>query len=113
MERSFYERAVGYTFDAVKVMVCNGAPVLVPYCEHVPPDSRAGEFWLTNRRPDCWKNKRSIEHNEAIESPIRILAEQISGTPSARAFQNQRPSSPSRLNQTRLGHSNGRRTCRA
>ena len=36
-------------------------------------------FWLTNRRPNRWKKKRSIEHDEAIGSPIRILAEQISG----------------------------------
>ena len=79
VERSMFERAVGYTFDSVKVMVCNGAPVLVPCREHVPPDPRAGEFWLTNRRPDRWKHKQSIEHNGAADSPIRILAEQISG----------------------------------
>ena len=79
VERSMFERAVGYTFDTVKVIVCNGAPVLVPYRQHVPPDPRAGEFCLTNRRPDRWKHKHNVEHNETTDSPIRILAEQISG----------------------------------
>jgi hypothetical protein len=79
VERSFYERAVGYTFDSVKVMQSNGAPLIVPHREHVPPDTRACEFWLTNRRPDRWKNKQSLEHNEAADSPIRLLAQQISG----------------------------------
>ena len=72
VERSVFERAVGYTFDSVKVMMCNGAPVKVRYLKHIPPDPRAGEFWLTNRRPDRWKHNRSIEHNEAPESPTRI-----------------------------------------
>lgn len=39
-------------------------PVYTPFLEHVPPDPRAGEFWLTNRAPDRWKNKQRIEHSE-------------------------------------------------
>lgn len=47
----------------------------------MPPDPRAGEFWfwLTNRASDRWKHNQKIEHNEAIDSPLRLLAEQISG----------------------------------
>ena len=76
-----FERAVGYTHDSVKVFLPAGAskPVYAPYLKHVPPDPRAGEFWLTNRAPDRWKHKQNIEHNEATDSPLRLLAEQISG----------------------------------
>ena len=81
VERSMFERAVGYTHDSVKIFLPAGAnkPVYAPYLKHVPPDPRAGEFWLTNRAPDRWKNKQNIEHNEATDSPLRMLAEQISG----------------------------------
>lgn len=81
VEHSMFERAVGYTHEAMKIFMPAGAekPVYAPYLEHVPPDPRAGEFWLTNRAPDRWKNKQSIEHNEAADSPIRLLAQQISG----------------------------------
>ncbi|OPH82894.1 hypothetical protein [Nitrobacter vulgaris] len=81
VERSMFERAVGYTHESTKIFLPAGAskPVYAPYLEHVPPDPRAGEFWLTNRAPDRWKHKQKIEQNEATDSPLRLLAEQISG----------------------------------
>ena len=81
VERSIFERAVGYTHDSVQILLPAGAnePLYAPYLEHVPADPRAGEFWLTNRAPDRRKHKQKIEHNEAADSPLRLLAEQISG----------------------------------
>jgi len=40
VERSLYERANGYSYDAVKIFMPAGAqkPVYAPYVEHVPPD---------------------------------------------------------------------------
>jgi hypothetical protein len=40
VERSLYERANGYNYEAVKIfMPANRAkPVYAPYIEHVPPD---------------------------------------------------------------------------
>jgi hypothetical protein len=53
VERSLYQRAVGYSHDAVKVFMPAGAkkPVYAPYVEHVPRDVTACLFWLKNRRP--------------------------------------------------------------
>ena len=52
VERSLYERANGYSYDAVKIFMPAGAkkPVYAPYIEHVPPDVTAAIFWLKNRR---------------------------------------------------------------
>lgn len=82
VEHSMFERAVGYTHESTKIFLPAGAskPVYAPYLEHVPPDPRAGEFWLTNRAPDRWKNKQNVEHNEAEDSPIRQFAKQLMGT---------------------------------
>jgi hypothetical protein len=51
VERSLYERANGYTYDAVKIFMPAGAkkPVYAPYVEHVPPDT-TGRPWSTARR---------------------------------------------------------------
>lgn len=54
---SLYHRAVGYTFEAVKIFNANGAPLVVPYREHVPPDTTAAIFWLKNRRPEEFRDK--------------------------------------------------------
>lgn len=65
VERSLYNRATGYTFDAVKIMTVAGEAVTVPYREHMPPDVTACIFWLKNRRRDEWRDRyeHDLEHN--------------------------------------------------
>ena len=63
VEMSLYRRAIGYTFDAIKVFMPAGhvAPVIVDVVEHVPPDTTAAIFWLKNRRRDLWRDKQELE----------------------------------------------------
>jgi hypothetical protein len=63
VERSLYQKAVGYSYDAVKIFMPAGAkkPVIVPYVEHVPPSDVAGIFWLKNRDPAHWRDAWQIE----------------------------------------------------
>lgn len=70
VERSLYARATGYSFDAVKIMQYEGAPVVVPYREHAPPDTTAAIFWLKNRRPDQWRDKSTQELTGANGAPL-------------------------------------------
>lgn len=61
--RSLYRRAVGYSFDTVKIFKPAGEdPTIVPYREHVPPDTTAAIFWLKNRRREDWRDKVDHEH---------------------------------------------------
>jgi hypothetical protein len=64
VQRSLYERANGYTYDAVKIFMPAGAkkPVYAPYREHVPPDVTAAIFWLKNRDPANWRDAWQMEH---------------------------------------------------
>ena len=52
-----YSRAVGYTYETTRVVLCKGEPVVLPHTVHKPPDVRAGTFWLRNRRPDQWGDR--------------------------------------------------------
>jgi hypothetical protein len=63
-ERSLYERANGYNYQAVKIfMPANRQkPVYAPYIEHVPPDVTAGIFWMKNRDPQHWRDSQQLEH---------------------------------------------------
>ncbi len=61
VERSLYNRAVGYSFDSIKVFQFQGQIVEAPVVEHVPPDTTAGIFWLKNRRPELWRDVKAIE----------------------------------------------------
>ena len=63
VERSLYQRAVGYSYDAVKIFCDkNGKVTRVPYREHVPPDFTAHIFWLKNRDPAHWRDAWQMEH---------------------------------------------------
>lgn len=60
VERSLYAKATGYTHEAVKIFQYEGEPVIVPYREHIPPDTTAAIFWLKNRRPAEWRDRQEI-----------------------------------------------------
>lgn len=59
VERSLYQKAIGYEQDAVKVFMPAGAgePVYAPIRERVAADTAAAIFWLKNRRKEKWRDK--------------------------------------------------------
>ncbi len=56
--QKLFHRAIGYKHKAVKIFNQQGVPLIVDYTEHYPPDTTACIFWLKNRRPDLWRDKR-------------------------------------------------------
>jgi hypothetical protein len=70
VERSLYQRAVGYTHDATHFTSFQGAVTATPYRNHCPPDVVAQIFWLKNRRPDLWRDKQIQEVTGADGSPL-------------------------------------------
>lgn len=66
VERSLYQRAVGYTYDSEKVFQFQGEIIRAPIREHVPPDTAAASLWLRNRRKDDWRDKQDHEHTGGI-----------------------------------------------
>ncbi len=68
VERSLYQRAVGYEQEAVKIFMPAGAeaPVYAPYRERIAPDTAAAIFWLKNRRKDQWRDRIENEHTHKL-----------------------------------------------
>jgi hypothetical protein len=77
VQRSLYHRAIGYSFDAVKILMVNGEPQSVPYREHVPPDTTAAIFWLKNRRPKEWRDKQEVEHSGFMTPGVMTLEQLV------------------------------------
>lgn len=70
---SLYRRALGYSHDAVKIMTLAGAIEKVAYTEHYPPDTTACIFWLKNRQPQLWREKREDVDPEDVDvSPVTV-----------------------------------------
>lgn len=74
VERSLYQRAVGYTHDATHFSSFQGTVTATPYRNHCAPDVTAQIFWLKNRRPDLWRDKQELDHKSSDGSmtPQRI-----------------------------------------
>ncbi len=66
VERAFYQRAVGYTFESEKVFQFQGQIVRADVREHVPPEPGAAFNWLKNRRGERWRDKQDIEHTGRV-----------------------------------------------
>jgi len=72
--QSLYRRAIGYEHEAVKIVADakSGAEHVVPYIERYPPDTTAAIFWLKNRRPGAWRDKREHEHTGPEGGPVEV-----------------------------------------
>ena len=77
VERSLFQRAVGYTFEAEKIFNYKGEIVRAQTREHVPPDTTAQIFWLKNRRKAEWRDRVetavTVGFTEEFESFIKDL----------------------------------------
>lgn len=70
VERSLYNRAVGYTFESEEVFCQNGQVTRVPVVKHVEPNVTAQIFWLKNRRRTNWRDKVDHEVTGKDGGPI-------------------------------------------
>lgn len=88
VERSLYQRAVGYEQDEVKIFMPGGAtePVYAPFRAKVAPDVTAAIFWLKNRRSQDWRDVKAQEHSgpnggaiplKAIEWNVRDVSNKV------------------------------------
>lgn len=75
-EATLYKRATGYSHGAVKIFMPAGAeePVYAPYIEHLPPDVGALKLWLTNRRPEQWRDRVQQEITGKDGGPLETKA---------------------------------------
>lgn len=74
VERSLFARANGYEHDEVDIRVVGQEIIQTQVRKFYPPDTTAAIFWLKNRRPKEWRDKRELEHTGADGGPIEVAA---------------------------------------
>lgn len=85
VENALYKRATGYFYEEVTkesvavydetTGVCTGYEMKETkrITRHVPPDTTAQIYWLKNRKPYEWRDKRPIEDKSALAKLDAIL----------------------------------------
>ena len=91
VENSLYKRAVGYTVKIKKTIKCRevkfdkNSGKKISETEvlkegedevHIPADVAAIIFWLKNRKPEVWKDKRVDDNGDTEETGVMILGEE-------------------------------------
>ncbi|MGQ0452704.1 hypothetical protein ACT4UM_07090 [Bacillus sp. SS-TM] len=75
VENALLKRATGYTYEEVTVeREKNGddfeSVETKRVKRQVPPDSTAIIFWLKNRKPDAWRDRREIDHSGEMKQTV-------------------------------------------
>ncbi len=62
VERSLYERAIGYSHPEDKIFCSkDGVVTIVPTIKHYPPDTTACIYWTKNRDRDNWSDRSVLD----------------------------------------------------
>jgi hypothetical protein len=70
VKRSLLHKATGYTYHSEKIFYDKDEGVVrVPVVEHVPPSDTAMIFYLKNRNPENWSDRKELDVRSTV-SPI-------------------------------------------
>ncbi|WP_409015703.1 helix-turn-helix domain-containing protein [Anaerostipes caccae] len=85
VENALLNKALGFTKTIRKAFKCkdvvydNGKRISekerIEYADeevYIPPDTTAQIFWLKNRKPEQWRDKRDIEHSGEIGGVVIV-----------------------------------------
>ena len=71
MAESLFNKGIGFTRTVTTVDVnAAGEKTKKKKVEYFAPDVTAQIFWLKNRRPDLWREKKEIDHK--FDGPVTI-----------------------------------------
>lgn len=72
-----YNRAIGYSCKATKFATSEGRITdSKEYIEHYPPDTTAAIFWLKNRQPEKWRDKKEVDANVNLGDELEGLSDE-------------------------------------
>lgn len=81
VENALLKRALGYKYEEVTKELLKDKKtgkeelrVTKVVTKEVQPDTTAQIFWLKNRRPEDWRDKKDIEHSGNIKNPYENLS---------------------------------------
>ena len=81
VENALLKRALGYTYkETTREAQFNPQTeqyemvVTKEVTKEVIPDTTAQIFWLKNRKPEEWRDKKDVEHSGSVNNPFAALS---------------------------------------
>ena len=73
VENALLKRALGYEYEEITYEHGEETKRVL---KHVLPDTTAQIFWLKNRKPQQWRDKKDIEHSGEVNNPYAELTKE-------------------------------------
>ena len=75
VENALYKRACGFEYEEVTTEIdeINGKMITKRVTKMYPPDPTSMIFWLKNRKPEEWRDKRETEVTGAGGGPLTFV----------------------------------------
>ena len=77
VENALLKRALGYEYEEIKIEDGTDGHKKTITKKQVPPDTTAQIFWLKNRQPDKWRDKKEIEIGGSIADELKKARERL------------------------------------
>lgn len=75
VENALLKRALGYKYTETTKERIDGSLVVTKTVEkEVVPDTTAQIFWLKNRKPDVWRDKKDVNVDAEVHNPFKELS---------------------------------------
>lgn len=74
VENALLSRALGYTYNEVTEATKSGdkdETISKIVRRELPPDVKAATHWLNNRRPDDWREKKTVEVTDSYHEKLK------------------------------------------
>lgn len=73
VENALLKRALGYKYEEVKTEIGEDGTKVTKTIKEVVPDTTAQIFWLKNRKPEQWRDKRDVSVDGNIDTRTEKL----------------------------------------
>ena len=78
VENALLKRAMGFEYEEVTTEIIEQSDGsqrkhIKRTKKMVVPDTMAAIYWLNNRRPDLWKNRKAVEVDTTDSAPVTIV----------------------------------------
>lgn len=72
--QSLYKKALGYEYEEEEAKAVAGVGVeKVTVKKKIQPDTTSIIFWLKNRQPELWRDKKEVKHDGPVELSLEIV----------------------------------------
>lgn len=78
VENALLKRALGYEYEEVTTEIIeqpdgSQRKHVKKTKRMVYPDTMAAIYWLNNRRPDLWKNRKAVDIETTNMEPVKVI----------------------------------------